>query len=159
MRARTLVAGTNRGVLSTVALDPAGYPFGSVATYAIDGDGRPKGLSGAGSRLRAGPKLVGDVVSLANNHVLDYGVQALQEMLPVLDEHGILHTGAGPDAESARRPAVCTRAGTAVGFLAFTVARTAQGRAKDVHPFMWIASAFFVLYFLVPFLQDTFDWI
>ena len=40
-RARTLVAGVNRGVLSTVALDPAGYPFGSVATYAIDDGGRP----------------------------------------------------------------------------------------------------------------------
>lgn len=40
-RARTLVAGANRGVLSTVALDPAGYPFGSVATYAIDDVGRP----------------------------------------------------------------------------------------------------------------------
>jgi hypothetical protein len=40
-RARTLVAGVNRGVLSTVALDPPGYPFGSVATYAIDEDGRP----------------------------------------------------------------------------------------------------------------------
>ena len=35
-RARTLVARANRGVLSTVALDPAGYPFGSLATYAID---------------------------------------------------------------------------------------------------------------------------
>jgi putative heme iron utilization protein len=40
-RARTLVAGSNRGVLSTMALDPAGYPFGSVATYAIDEAGRP----------------------------------------------------------------------------------------------------------------------
>ncbi|HVW33672.1 MAG TPA: DUF2470 domain-containing protein [Acidimicrobiia bacterium] len=40
-RARTLVAAGNRGVLSTVALDPAGYPFGSVATYAIDEGGRP----------------------------------------------------------------------------------------------------------------------
>lgn len=39
--ARALVAGNNRGVLSTVALDPPGYPFGSVATYAIDGSGRP----------------------------------------------------------------------------------------------------------------------
>ena len=49
--------------------------------------------------------------------------------------------------------------GIGMGFLAFTVARTAQGRAKDVHPFMWVASAMFLLYFLVPFLQDTFDWI
>jgi heme iron utilization protein len=39
--ARGLVAATNRGVLSTVALDPPGYPFGSVATYALDERGRP----------------------------------------------------------------------------------------------------------------------
>src|SRR2546430_7394786 len=40
-RARTLVAASNRGILSTVCLDPPGYPFGSVATYALDGEGRP----------------------------------------------------------------------------------------------------------------------
>ena len=49
--------------------------------------------------------------------------------------------------------------GIGLGFLAFVVARAAQGRSRDVHPFMWIASAAFFLYFLVPFLQDTFDWI
>ena len=49
--------------------------------------------------------------------------------------------------------------GIGMGFLAFTVARTAQGRAREIHPFMWIASAMFVLYFAVPILQDTFDWI
>ena len=49
--------------------------------------------------------------------------------------------------------------GIGMGFLAFVVARASQGRSKDVHPFMWIASAAFLLYFLVPFLQDTFDWI
>lgn len=40
-RARTLVAGTSRGTLCTLAGDPAGYPFGSVATYALDDDGSP----------------------------------------------------------------------------------------------------------------------
>ena len=49
--------------------------------------------------------------------------------------------------------------GIGMGFLAFVVARAAQGRPKDVHPFMWLASAAFLLYFLVPLLQDTFDWI
>ena len=39
--ARALVTGTNRGALSTVGLDPPGYPFGSVATYALDESGRP----------------------------------------------------------------------------------------------------------------------
>lgn len=40
-RTRTLVAGEADGVLSTVGLDPAGHPFGSVVTYALDDDGRP----------------------------------------------------------------------------------------------------------------------
>ena len=49
--------------------------------------------------------------------------------------------------------------GIGMGFIAFVVARAAQGRSKDVHPFMWLASSAFLLYFLVPLLQDTFDWI
>ncbi|HSH22715.1 MAG TPA: DUF2470 domain-containing protein [Acidimicrobiales bacterium] len=40
-RARTIVAGANRGTLCTLASEPAGYPFGSVATYALDDDGAP----------------------------------------------------------------------------------------------------------------------
>lgn len=49
--------------------------------------------------------------------------------------------------------------GIGMGFLAYTIARAAQGRARDVHPFMWIASAAFLLYFLVELLQDSFSWI
>jgi AGZA family xanthine/uracil permease-like MFS transporter len=49
--------------------------------------------------------------------------------------------------------------GIGMGFIAYVVVRAAQGRSREVHPFMWIASAAFLLYFLVPFLQDTFDWI
>ncbi|MDQ3066150.1 MAG: NCS2 family permease [Actinomycetota bacterium] len=49
--------------------------------------------------------------------------------------------------------------GIGIGFLAFVIVRAAQGRPREVHPFMWIASAAFLLYFLVPFLQGQFDWI
>ena len=49
--------------------------------------------------------------------------------------------------------------GIGIGFLAYVVARAAQGRGREVHPFMWIASSAFLLYFIVPLLQDTFDWI
>jgi len=49
--------------------------------------------------------------------------------------------------------------GIGFGFISYTLIRTAQGRARDVHPFMWVASAAFLLFFLVPLLQDTFDWI
>ena len=48
--------------------------------------------------------------------------------------------------------------GIGMGFIAFVVARLAQGRGRDVHPFMWIASAAFLLYFLVPLGQDSFGW-
>ena len=40
-RCRTLVASTSRGALSTIAVDPAGYPYGSVATYGLDDSGNP----------------------------------------------------------------------------------------------------------------------
>ena len=40
-RCRTLVASANRGALSTLAVDPAGYPYGSVATYGLDDRGNP----------------------------------------------------------------------------------------------------------------------
>lgn len=61
-----------------------------------------------------------DAVSLANNHVLDYGEEAFREMLPALDAAGVLHAGAGTDRDAARRPGVRRVTGAAVGFLAFT---------------------------------------
>ncbi len=40
-RCRTLVAGARRGALSTLAPDPAGYPFGSVVSFGLADDGDP----------------------------------------------------------------------------------------------------------------------
>ena len=40
-RARTLVAAQSRGALSTIALTPAGTPFGLVVTYGLDPEGQP----------------------------------------------------------------------------------------------------------------------
>jgi putative heme iron utilization protein len=40
-RCRTLVASASRGSLCTLTLDPEGYPYGSVASYALDDDGSP----------------------------------------------------------------------------------------------------------------------
>jgi poly-gamma-glutamate capsule biosynthesis protein CapA/YwtB (metallophosphatase superfamily) len=61
-----------------------------------------------------------NAVSLANNHVLDYGADAFRETLPALDRSGILHAGAGPDRDAARRPAITNLGHTAVAFIAFT---------------------------------------
>jgi putative heme iron utilization protein len=35
------VASASRGTLSTLAVDPPGYPYGSVATYGLDDEGNP----------------------------------------------------------------------------------------------------------------------
>lgn len=59
-------------------------------------------------------------VSLANNHVLDFGDQALADCLEVLDAAGIARAGAGRDAREAQRPAVWTCGGLRVGMVAFT---------------------------------------
>jgi adenine/guanine/hypoxanthine permease len=48
--------------------------------------------------------------------------------------------------------------GIGFGFIAYTLIRAFQGKAKEIHPFMWIISAAFVLYFLVPVLQDHVSW-
>ncbi len=40
-RVRTLMAGRTDGTLSTIALDPSGYPFGSIVTFALADDGAP----------------------------------------------------------------------------------------------------------------------
>ncbi len=60
-----------------------------------------------------------DVVSLANNHMNDYGPAAIRETLDYLDLLGIARTGAGIDETSARAPAVLEARGARVGFLAY----------------------------------------
>jgi poly-gamma-glutamate capsule biosynthesis protein CapA/YwtB (metallophosphatase superfamily) len=59
-----------------------------------------------------------DVVSLANNHIIDYSLEGLQQTQAVLDSNGILYSGAGADAYEAYLPVFCNRKGTNVAFLA-----------------------------------------
>lgn len=70
-------------------------------------------LPGKGIWFRASPKTVTcltgagiDVVSLANNHILDYDSPCLLETIDILDSHGIAHAGAGEDMAAARAPAI-----------------------------------------------------
>lgn len=59
-------------------------------------------------------------VNLANNHMLDHGVQGLADTLRFLDAGGIAHCGAGLDAAGAAEPAVFTAGGVKVGMLGVT---------------------------------------
>lgn len=60
-----------------------------------------------------------DVVSLANNHTMDWGPDVLLESMKRLDDAGILHVGAGADDRAAHEPVVVERNGVRVGFLAY----------------------------------------
>lgn len=59
-RARTVVASSTRGTLSTLAVNPAGYPFGSLVAYALDESGHPllllSGLAEHTTNLKADPR-------------------------------------------------------------------------------------------------------
>jgi poly-gamma-glutamate capsule biosynthesis protein CapA/YwtB (metallophosphatase superfamily) len=57
-------------------------------------------------------------VSLANNHALDFGEQALLDTFDHLDRVGIAWVGAGPDVDRAREPAVLTAKDLRLGVLA-----------------------------------------
>ena len=61
-----------------------------------------------------------DVVTLANNHIMDYGADGLKDTIDLLDKAGIRHTGAGQDLKEARTPAILNIKGTRVAFLAYS---------------------------------------
>jgi poly-gamma-glutamate synthesis protein (capsule biosynthesis protein) len=60
-----------------------------------------------------------DAVTIANNHMFDYGPEALLDTRALLLEKGIAVTGAGRDLDEARAPAIVERNGIKVGFLGY----------------------------------------
>ena len=61
-----------------------------------------------------------DAVSLANNHTLDFGQEALADTLDALDRAGIGHSGAGKDIGAASSAAICQVEGLKVAVISFT---------------------------------------
>ena len=57
------------------------------------------------------------VMTLANNHILDYRDQAFYDTIGLLDTQGIAWCGAGDSLDEALRPAVLERQGVVVGVL------------------------------------------
>src|SRR5687767_14491982 len=90
------------------------------STLSADGSPTQGGDSFAASpRVTPGLRAAGfDLVSLANNHVGDYGDRALRQTLARFDSSGIGTVGAGRDLSAARRPVIIERDGVRVGFLA-----------------------------------------
>lgn len=59
------------------------------------------------------------VVSLANNHFFDLGVDGANHAICLLDQLGILHCGAGGNLEEAQKPAVFEKNGETFAVLGF----------------------------------------
>jgi poly-gamma-glutamate synthesis protein (capsule biosynthesis protein) len=65
--------------------------------------------------LRNNPKTINalssagfNIVTLANNHIMDYGPVALSDTINALESVNILYTGAGLNLNEARKPAIIT---------------------------------------------------
>lgn len=91
--------------------------------YCISDRGEP--LEGKYYTFRAAPKRMKlieemgtDIVSLANNHVYDYGADAFSDTMELLLQSGIPYVGGGSDIEEAKRPVYFVVNGVKVGFVA-----------------------------------------
>jgi poly-gamma-glutamate capsule biosynthesis protein CapA/YwtB (metallophosphatase superfamily) len=134
----------------TVASFGAAYPWRSVGRALRQADITTANLEGAishrgtpvadkqfhfqgplaflvGMRLQAGM----DVVTLANNHTLDYGAVALYDTLAAAKKTGISTVGAGRNTGAARRPAYVVAGGLRFAFLGYS----------DVNPAGFVATA------------------
>lgn len=60
-----------------------------------------------------------DVVSVASNHAMDWGEDALLDTIALLESKGIKTIGAGRNLGEARRPAIIEKNGIRVAFLAY----------------------------------------
>lgn len=88
-------------------------------------DGAEK-IAKCGPNLKASPRQIAVLktlgvngVTLANNHLLDYGGAAAMETICLCEQNGIRTVGAGENLESARRILVLEKNGVKVGVLNF----------------------------------------
>jgi poly-gamma-glutamate capsule biosynthesis protein CapA/YwtB (metallophosphatase superfamily) len=85
-------------------------------------------LPGKGICFRARPEMSQklqdsgfDVLSVANNHAVDYDTDAFLDTLELLRSSQIQPVGGGQNIDEARRPVIIEKNGLKVGFLAYTI--------------------------------------
>ena len=90
-----------------------------------------------------------DIVTVANNHGLDYGVEAFLENLDTLDAAGIARVGGGRSTEEAKTPVIKEINGYKIGFLgasrvipvaSWTVGKNHPGMLTTYDPAILLAS-------------------
>jgi len=86
-----------------------GVKVGSIYSFRAD-PGSIEGLASSGF----------DVLSMANNHMLDYQSTAFEDTMDALNEAGIQYVGAGRDKKEAFGLKIVESNGNKIGFLAYT---------------------------------------
>ncbi len=88
---------------------------------------RGRGIANKEFTFRGPPEAAGgmknagvNMVSVANNHILDYGNDALADTINILDQNGIAHAGAGMNSEQAYSPTIVNIKGKKIAFLAYS---------------------------------------
>ncbi len=61
-----------------------------------------------------------NLISLSNNHMLDYYEKGLFDTMSILEENAIAHAGGGRNISEAREPAIMEKNGLRIGLLAYT---------------------------------------
>jgi poly-gamma-glutamate capsule biosynthesis protein CapA/YwtB (metallophosphatase superfamily) len=72
-----------------------------------------------------------DIVTIANNHVFDYGKEGLFDTISYLDSAGVRHVGAGRNQDEAYRPVLLEVKGKKIGFLSYYGGGEAPGAGKN----------------------------
>jgi poly-gamma-glutamate capsule biosynthesis protein CapA/YwtB (metallophosphatase superfamily) len=75
-----------------------------------------------------------DVVTAANNHGMDYGLEGLRTTIQTLDSIGVAHVGIGANVEEAFEPVIKTIAGIRVAYIGVTTTLPNGSGAGDSRP-------------------------
>jgi len=136
-----MLAGSGTGLLNRAGYD---YPFKATADVLREGDlnignleapitAAGEEFKGKKFRFRSAPAAAAALrnagfnhLSLANNHILDFGPGALNETIAALDRLGITHAGAGADLSMARKGAIVSVSGVTVALLAYSLTYPAE---------------------------------
>jgi poly-gamma-glutamate synthesis protein (capsule biosynthesis protein) len=110
---------TSKADLTFGNLETTIYPGQTIQSGSFTFRTDPKAL--------AGLELAGfDVLSLANNHTMNFGYAGMKSTVENLDAAGINHIGAGIGSDAIYAPVIKEAEGTKFGFLAYTYARDEQ---------------------------------
>lgn len=72
-----------------------------------------------------------DIAGIANNHVCDFGLEALSDTIATLDEAGIANVGAGNNLDEAKRPWYFVANGKKIAFVAATQIERTYNYTKE----------------------------